>query len=232
MKRSILAAGALLAPLLVSGGCQKSGGQPSGENQGGSGQGQPSGQSTVTESQQAAEQGFKQAQEAQKKAVDLEQQAQRAQQDAQQLKQKLGQAEQKALQTREQANQAQQQARQQAQNAQQIAEQSQQRAAQAQHQMTGGMAPGALSGTLAQAGPNRVLIQVPGESQPTPVNVTPQTQVTLDGKQSSSAQLPPGAQVRTSYEVQQGQPTAIRVDASSPQGSGGQQAPGPSEKPQ
>ncbi|MGC4117736.1 MAG: hypothetical protein QM765_24905 [Myxococcales bacterium] len=80
-----------------------------------------------------------------------------------------------------------------------------------QQQAFGGLQqPGMVSGTLSQANANQLVIRVPGQGSAT-LQITGQTQVTLDGKQVSFDQLMPGIQVRASYQVQQGQATATRI---------------------
>ncbi|HEY3444960.1 MAG TPA: DUF5666 domain-containing protein [Myxococcales bacterium] len=83
-----------------------------------------------------------------------------------------------------------------------------------------------VSGTLSRANANQLVIQVPGQGSTT-LQINARTQVTLDGLRASFDQLQPGAQVRASYQVQQGQATATKIDAvSSQRGTQGQQQPG------
>ncbi len=48
--------------------------------------------------------------------------------------------------------------------------------------------------------------------------LTQKTEVKMDGKQSSAQQLQPGSEVRASFNLAQGMPVAISIDAKKPKG--------------
>ncbi|MGA9521391.1 MAG: hypothetical protein WBV82_08005 [Myxococcaceae bacterium] len=53
--------------------------------------------------------------------------------------------------------------------------------------------------------------------------MTQQTEVKMDGKSSSAQQLQPGSEVRASFNLAQGMPVAISIDAKKPKGEKRQQ---------
>ena len=239
-----LAAGTVIA--LGFAGCRQEGEQRQQPEGGVAGQ--------VEAAQRQAQEAFEKAQRAQQQAGEQQQAAQRAQTDQEKAAQQAQEAEQRAQTEQQKAQQAQQQAEQQARQAQQQASQAQQQAsramqqeqmerqqqAQAQRQPSpgaGAMAGGAttqpqqqtptqtVSGQLVEASPNEIRVG-PATGNEIRLQVNPNTQVTQNGQTASVSDLQPGSQVRASYNVQQGQAVATRIEATSPSpGTTGQQRP-------
>jgi hypothetical protein len=72
-----------------------------------------------------------------------------------------------------------------------------------------------VTGSVAAVGPDLVVIRGAG-SQPVPLEVGPDVRVTVGGRPASRDALTPGMEVRATYEVLDGQPTAVSLDAESP----------------
>ncbi|QDE66296.1 hypothetical protein BHS09_04390 [Myxococcus xanthus] len=161
-------------------------------------------------------------QEAQAKAQSAAQKAQQSQQSAQQQTQQAQQEAQQAQ--RQQSNALAQQNQQARQQSEQLRQQSQQPVAVAPapqaHQQQG---PQAQKGTEQQivgevlsANDDELLLSSQGEPQ-LRLQVSPQTQVMVDGRQASAGEIQEGSQVRASYRTdeQSGEPQAVRIEATS-----------------
>jgi hypothetical protein len=81
-----------------------------------------------------------------------------------------------------------------------------------------------VSGQLVQASNDEIRVG-PSTGNEIRLRITPNTQVTQNGQTTSVANLPPGTQVRASYNIQQGEAVATSVEVSP---SGGQGTMGPS----
>jgi hypothetical protein len=83
-----------------------------------------------------------------------------------------------------------------------------------------------VTGRVVSSSPGELLLSsagAPGQPQ-IRLQVNPQTQVMVNGRQGSIADIAEGSQVRASYQDVGGEPTALRVDVtSSGQGTGGSQ---------
>ncbi|WP_284664584.1 hypothetical protein [Myxococcus sp. SDU36] len=160
-------------------------------------------------------------QEAQAQAHTASQEARQAQQRAQQLAQ---QARQEAQQAQQEAQQAQrQQSETLAQQNQQARQQTEQLRQQSQQPVAVAPAPQAQEGTEQQivgevlsANDDELLLSSQGEPQ-LRLQLSPQTQVTVDGRQASAGDIQEGSQVRASYrtDAQSGEPQAVRIEATS-----------------
>ena len=199
----------------------------------------------VESAQQRSEDALEQAKQAQEKAREEQQQVADARQDVEEARQKLQESEAKAQQEFQQAQQAQQQATNQAQQAQADVQQSQQQALEAQRQQQQQMAQAQqqaaqqqqqmandqqqtaqqqpqrmqqlVTGQVVSASPDELLLSnagAPGQAQ-IRLQLNEQTQVMVDGRQASAAEIPEGGQVRASYQDMGGEPTAVRVDVTS-----------------
>lgn len=166
-------------------------------------------------------------QEAQSKAQAASQEAQQAQQGAQQQTQ---QAQQEAQQAQQEAHQAQrQQSDALTQQSQQARQQSEQLRQQSQQPVAVAPTPQTQQGAQAQQGTEQqvvgevlsanddeLLLSARGEPQ-LRLQVSPQTQVMVDGRQASAGEIQEGSQVRASYRTdeQSGEPQAVRIEATS-----------------
>jgi len=186
-------------------------------------------QQQASRAQQEAADARKELEEAQAKANKERQEAEQAQLQAQQQTQ---QAQQQAQQAQQQALSAQQEeARRLAQEQQQHA-QAQQQAAQEMQRNTEGSQAGtggaaqsgqvastlSASGSLVRADTNQLVLSTP-ENPNLVLQVGSNTSLTLDGRQVRATELPAGADVQASYQLQSGQQqgTALRIDAKSKQ---------------
>jgi hypothetical protein len=182
--------------------------------------------SETQRAQSQAEQAFQRAADAQKKANEEQAKAEQAHQDVEKLQKQLAEAQARAQAQDLKAQQAQQEARRLAQEAQQQATQAQSQAAQLQKsesqtrqqmhqqniqqwtqtQSVQGMALGADGNTL------RVRSSDQGDLR---LKLTDSTAITVDGRQGSVNDIQPGSDVRASYQVIDGQPTAVKLDVTS-----------------
>ncbi|NVJ14458.1 hypothetical protein HV826_09855 [Myxococcus sp. AM010] len=182
-----------------------------------------SAQKELHEKQQAYQEAQAQAHTASQEA---QQAQQRAQQQAQQARQEAQQAQQEAQQAqRQQSERLAQQNQQARQQTEQLRQQSQQPVAvapapQAQQQQQGAQAQeGAeqqIVGEVLSANDDELLLSSRGEPQ-LRLQMSPQTQVTVDGRQASAGDIQEGSQVRASYrtDAQSGEPQAVRIEATS-----------------
>ncbi|NVJ10693.1 hypothetical protein HUW63_36490 [Myxococcus sp. AM001] len=165
--------------------------------------------------QEARTQAHTASQEAQQAQQRAQQQAQQARQEAQQAQQQAQQAQQQQSETLAQQNQ---QARQQT---EQLRQQSQQPVAvapapQAQQQQQQQGTEQQIVGEVLSANDDELLLSSQGEPQ-LRLQMSPQTQVTVDGRQASAGDIQEGSQVRASYrtDAQSGEPQAVRIEATS-----------------
>ncbi|NVJ00093.1 hypothetical protein HV824_18455 [Myxococcus sp. AM009] len=176
-----------------------------------------SAQKELHEKQQAYQEAQAQAHTASQEA---QQAQQRAQQQAQQARQEAQQAQQEAQQAqRQQSERLAQQNQQARQQTEQLRQQSQQPVAvapapQAQQQQQG--TEQQIVGEVLSANDDELLLSSQGEPQ-LRLQMSPQTQVTVDGRQASAGDIQEGSQVRASYRTdeQSGEPQAVRIEATS-----------------
>ncbi|MFP2961728.1 hypothetical protein ACLEPN_28975 [Myxococcus sp. 1LA] len=190
-------------------------------------------QKQAASAQQELQDKQREYQEAQAKAQSASQQAQQAQQGAQQQTQ---QAQQEAQQAQQEAQQAQrqqsealtQQNQQARQQSEQLRQQSQQPVAVAPapqpppppQQQQGAQAQQGTEqqvvGEVLSANDQELLLSAQGEPQ-LRLQVSPQTQVMVDGRQANVGDIQEGSQVRASYRTdeQSGEPQAVRIEATS-----------------
>ncbi|QDE95163.1 hypothetical protein [Myxococcus xanthus] len=190
---------------------------------------------SARKAQEQASDQQKQAASAQQELQDKQRAYQEAQAKAQSAAQKAQQSQQGAQQQTQQAQQEAQQAQRQqsdalAQQNQQARQQSEQLRQQSQQPVAVAPAPHAQQqGAQAQAGTEQqivgevlsanddeLLLSSQGEPQ-LRLQVSPQTQVMVDGRQASAGEIQEGSQVRASYRTdeQSGEPQAVRIEATS-----------------
>jgi DNA polymerase III gamma/tau subunit len=235
-----------VAALLCTAGCKQQAQQQDVQGQARAG---------VEAAQERSQQALDQAKQVQEKARDEQGQVADARQDVEKARQELQEAEAKAQQEFQEAQNAQQQASNQAQQAQAEVQQSQQQALEAQRQQQQEMAQAQqqaaqqqqqqaqqgqqaaqaqpaqaqqlVTGRVVTASPDELLLSsAGGAGQPLRLQVNEQTQVLVNGRQGSVADITEGSQVRASYQDMGGEPTAVRVDVTSSgqqQGTGGSQ---------
>jgi DNA repair exonuclease SbcCD ATPase subunit len=185
-------------------------------------------QQEAARAQQRVEDARRELTEAETQAQAELQQAQQAQQQAQQTHQQaqqtVAEAQRSALeaQRQQQAELAQQQS-QQAQQAQQQAQQTQQQAQQpvAQAPMPSAPQPSAqaqsdqfIVGQVLTASEDEVMVSVRGEPQ-LRLQVEPNTQIIVNGRQGRAADIQEGSQVRASYRDSEGEQKAVRIEVTS-----------------
>jgi colicin import membrane protein len=184
-------------------------------------------QKQVADARQDVEKARQELQEAEAKAQQEFQQAQTAQQQA---SNQATQAQAEVQQSQQQALEAQRQQQQEMAQAQQQAAQQQEQTARTQQQSAQQQGSQQLqqlvTGQVVSASPDELLLSSSGGAgQPQiRLQLNAQTQVTVDGRQGSAADIPEGSQVRASYQDIGGEPTALRVDVTSRgglQGTGG-----------
>lgn len=74
---------------------------------------------------------------------------------------------------------------------------------------------GTMTGSVAAVGPDLIVIRGV-ESKPLPLEVGPDVEVTLGGRRTSREALTPGMEVRATYEMRDGEATAVRLEATPP----------------
>lgn len=186
----------------------------------------------VVDAQKQSEDVLKRAEQAQRKATDEQKDAARAQEDVQRAQQRLTEQQAKAQKETQQAQQAQQQAQQEAQKASGNAQQAQQSAIQAQQSQQqqyqqsqqqyaqgqvaanpqGAAKSQSVDGVVVQANPSELVLKTSSDPQ-LRLKVSGTTAVTVNGQQGSVDQLQEGNQVRASYQLVDGQATAVKIDA-------------------
>jgi colicin import membrane protein len=240
-----------VAALLVTAGCKPREQQQPQDVQGDA-------RAQVESAQQRSEQALENAKQAQEQAREEQEQVADARQEAEEARQQLQEAEAKAQQEFQEAQRAQQQASNQAQTAQTEVQQSQQQALEAQRQQQQELAQAQqqtaqqqqqtaqqqqqtaqqptqmqqmVTGQVVSTSPEELLLSsagAPGRPQ-IRLQLNEQTQVTVDGRQASTADIPQGGQVRASYQDVGGEPTAVRVDVTRSGQEQGQGTQGPSD---
>ena len=151
-------------------------------------------QKKAEQADQAVTDAQKKLAEAQAKAQAQHAKAEQAQQQAQQLSQ---QAQQQGTQSQSEAMQSQQR---ETQTAQRLQQQNQQAFTQAKN----------IEGKVTAATSDELTVLSPGEGD-VRLKLNDSTAITIDGQQGSANQIQPGADVRASYQLIGGTPTAIRV---------------------
>lgn len=228
-----------VAALLVTVGCKQQGQQQQPQDV------QSDARAQVEAAQERSQQAMEQAKDAQAQATDEQKHVADAREDVEKARQELQEAEAKAQQEFQEAQRAQQQASNQATQAQAEVQQSQQQALEAQRQQQQEMAQAQqqaaqqqeqtartqqqsaqqqgsqqqqmVTGQVVSASPDELLLSSaggPGQPQ-IRLQLNERTQVMVDGRQSSTADIPEGSQVRASYQDIGGEPTALRVDVTS-----------------
>ncbi|AKQ69222.1 TolA protein [Myxococcus hansupus] len=178
-------------------------------------------QKQAAQAQQDFQKRQQELQQAQAKAQSASQQAEQAQQNAQQQTQ---QAQQEAQQAqagaldaqRRQSEELTQQNQQARQQSEQLRQQSQQPVAAAPVPQGQQGSEQQVVGEVLSSNAQEVLLSSQGEPQ-LRLQLSPQTQVTVDGRQASAADIQEGSQVRASYRTdeQSGEPQAVRIEATS-----------------
>ncbi|WP_329735180.1 hypothetical protein [Archangium sp.] len=185
-------------------------------------------------------QGADARQDVEKARQDLQQAEAKAQQEFQEAQRAQQQAANQATQAQAEVQQSQQQALEAQRQQQQELAQAQQQSAQQQEQRARTQQQNAqvqgsqrlqqlVTGRVVSASPDELLLSsAGGAGQPQiRLQLNARTQVMVDGRQDSSADIAEGSQVRASYQDVGGEPTALRVDVTSQgglqQGTGGSQ---------
>ncbi|WP_043709270.1 hypothetical protein [Corallococcus macrosporus] len=181
-------------------------------------------QKQASSAQQELQDKQREYQEAQAKAHSAAQQAQQAQQGAQQQKQEAQQAQRQQSETlaqqNQQARQQSEQLRQQSQQPVAVAPPPQTQPQGAQTQQQGAQAQQGseqqVVGEVLSASDQELLLSSQGEPQ-LRLQVSPETQVMVDGRQANVGDIEEGSQVRASYrtDAQSGEPQAVRIEATS-----------------
>jgi exonuclease VII large subunit len=183
---------------------------------------QPKSEAAQTQTQ--AQQALQRAADAQKQALAEQQKAEQLQQEVTQKQKDLADAQARLTAQRAKAEQAQReaqrlsaQAQQDAQRQQQEALQLQRQQAQTQQQMTQQnqqqlMQTKTVRGKAVTASNGEVLVRAPAQGD-LRLKTTDSTTVTIDGKSASLDQIQPGHDVRATYQVVDGQPVAVVIEA-------------------
>jgi hypothetical protein len=182
--------------------------------------------SETQRAQSQAQDAFQRAAEAQKRANEEQAKAEQSHQEVERLQKQLAEAQARAQAQDLKAQQAQQEARRLAQEAQQQATQAQAQATQLQrsesqtrqqiHQQNmqqwtqtkdvQGMALGTEGDAIRVRSPDQGDLRL---------KVNDSTAVVVDGRTGSPTQIQPGSEVRASYQMIDGQPTAVKVEVTS-----------------
>jgi colicin import membrane protein len=183
--------------------------------------------SGTARNQSQAQQKLQRAADAQKHALEEQQKAEKAQQDVVNAQKALADAQAKLAGQRAKAEQAQREAQQSAQEAQQEAQRDQQRASQMQRQdaqqqsqltqqnQQAWTQAKNVRGQAVTASRDEVLVRSSDQGE-LRLKVNDSTAISVDGKMASAEDIKPGQDVRASYQVVDGQPTALRIEASMP----------------
>jgi uncharacterized protein (DUF3084 family) len=194
---------------------------------GGSKNNESTSQTSKVQSQAAS--AFQRAADAQKQANDEQAKAEKAQEEVTAAQKALADAQARAQGQQAKAQQAQQHARELAQQAQSEGQTSQQQALQIQqseatqrqtlHQenQKAWTQTRDVNGKVFQA--SRDTLKVRAGDQDMSLKLSDSTAITVDGKPSSPRDIQPGSDVRASYQMVDGQATALKVDVTSSQGS-------------
>jgi colicin import membrane protein len=179
---------------------------------------------TLTQQDQA-QQSLQRAADAQKKAADEQARVEQAQQEVTQKQKELADAQAKLRGQTAKAEQAQRDAQEATRLSHQEASQQQQQALQTQRSETqqrrsqneqnqSWTQEQTANGTVVQAANDQVQIRTQDKNL-LQLQITDSTAVTLNGQTATAAQLPAGTDVRASYQMVNGQPKALKIDATS-----------------
>ncbi len=180
--------------------------------------------SEATQTQTQAQQALQRAADAQKRALDEQQKAEQFQQEVMQKQKDLADAQARLTGQRAKAEQAQREAQRLSAEAQQEAQRQQQQAIQLQRQeaqthqqitqqnQQQWMQPKTVQGKAVTAGKDELLLRAPDQGD-LRLKANDSTTVTVDGKSASLDDIRPGEDVRASYQVVDGQPIALVVEA-------------------
>lgn len=167
----------------------------------------------VEQAQQDSMKAFERARAAQEQANRLQREAADAQQRADNAQRQFAEAEQRLEEARRDAQRksaeaitAQQQARQEAERAQATAAESQRLALDLQRNRI------TVVGELAAIGPDTLIIRGP-DPQPLRLGLGERTVVTIGGQRVSPEELIAGSEVRATYQILEGRPVALEIDA-------------------
>jgi len=187
--------------------------------------GQQERKSDTLTAQEQATQEFQRAADAQKRAADEQARAEKAQSDVTAAQRALADAQTRLRSQRAKAEQAQRDAQMLAQEAHQRGVEAQQEAVQRQSlQYQRGQAlaqnpsswsqPQQIQGSVIGAQGNQLSLRT-ADQQTLWLDVTDSTALRLDGRAASLNQIQPGADVRASYQLVDGQAQALQIDATS-----------------
>jgi hypothetical protein len=166
----------------------------------------------VGSAQRESQQALERAAEAQKRASEQGERVARAEQEVRDAQRRLSEAQDRLKAEQEEAEQLQRQAVEARREAMPQAEASQREATQAltrqgeqvqREQHT-------FSGQLTGATPDSIVV-TPQAGEPMTFKVTDRTQVQIDGRRASSAEIRQGGDARVSYQMSGSQPTAVVV---------------------
>ena len=176
--------------------------------------------------QEQAHQSLQRAAEAQKRAADEQAKVEKLQQEVTQKQKELADAQArlkaqiaKAEQAQHDAQEARRQADQETSQLQQQASQKQRSETQQiqqlnQEQQQTWTQEKTVSGRVLQAQGDKIEVRTPGQDV-LQLQVTDSTAVRVNGQLASVSQIQPGSEVRASYQVVDGQPKALVIDATS-----------------
>jgi len=182
--------------------------------------------SEAAKTQTQAQQALQRAADAQKRALEEQQKAEQLQQEVMQKQKELADAQARLTAQRAKAEQAQRdaqrltaEAHQEALREQQQAMQLQRREAQQHQQLTQQnqqqwMQTKTVQGKAVTAGKDELLVRAPDQGD-LRLKTNDSTTVTVDGKSASLDEIKPGEDVRASYQVVDGQPIALVIEARS-----------------
>jgi dsDNA-specific endonuclease/ATPase MutS2 len=191
----------------------------------------PSSEAVKTQSQ--AQAALQRAADAQKRALEEQQKAEQLQQEVVQKQKALADAQARLNAQRAKAQQAQREAQQLAAEAQQEAQREQTQAMQLQRQQAQTHQQLAqqnqqqwtqtrtVDGRVVSAGGNELTVRAPDQGD-LKLKATDSTTVTVNGRSATLDQITPGEDVRASYQVIDGQPVALTVEARKPDSSSSQ----------
>ena len=170
-------------------------------------------QTPAEQTQAAAErsdEAFKQAAEDQKKLEEQQKRADAAHRNVQIAQQQLAEAQIREEQERSKAQQLQQQA---TEHLQQVGQRAQQARAVAGQEQSQGMQT--ITGQVAQATPNQVVLQTSSGRTMTFI-LDQRTRVLVGSEERSAADIQQGADAQVAYEQSGGQPTALTIQITPP----------------
>jgi multidrug efflux pump subunit AcrA (membrane-fusion protein) len=187
---------------------------------------QESKKSETRTAQEQAHQTLQQAADAQKKAADEQAKVEKLQQEVTQKQKELADAQARLKAQIVKAQQAQRDAEEANRRAQQAAQQQQRAASQTQRTETQQMQSTnqerlqtwtqdkTISGRVLNASGDKIEVRTPDQGA-LGLKITDSTAVRVNGKTASVAEIPPGADVRASYQVVDGEAKALTIDATS-----------------